>query len=425
MVAIFLPTLGAGNAMLSGVPGCDVVGLLGAVVSTTLYVALFLAVVQLAPALFSPTPWRLAVLSVSGGWLVACVVLWILVKGWLFARYGLAAIRSITLLNQPGFELTYAYWETILNAAAVDLLQAAIFLCLLRIAFRVERAWVAAIVGVGLVSQLMLGEIGAGARRTILALAVIYLITRWWASADQRKLGKEIAFGLCLVAVFTVYYPYVRTNLNAPDIQARLTSGDLSATVLAGLSLFVPNEESVASGRVPIVREGPMELLCRVTEKQWARGQLTWGTVTGAALYMSIPSVFLANKASTNPDEIVAESYDLYPQQEFTIVDLATSPLAQLQSDFGPVGWFLAPVMYALVFMIFSSVFISTRFAALTRLLALGALWSVAASPEASLTAATSQLRDFVLFSVLIEILHRGYTELRPGFELAGLSRRD
>ncbi len=334
--------------------------------------------------------------------------MWVLVKSLLFATYGLSAIRSISLPGQDSFQ-TYSYWETILNAVAVNLLQAAIFLGVLRVALRVERVWISAILVTALVGQLMLGEIDAGARRTVLALAIAYLITRWWASPDRRKLGKEMIVGFCAITAFTIYYPYVRTNLSDPNIQEKLVSGDVSDAMLGVLALFVPNPGSAERWQAPIVREGPMEFLCRITEKQWERQQLTWGTVTGAALYTSIPSAFLANKITTEPDEVVAESYDLYPQEAFIIIDLATSPLAQLQSDFGPVGWFLAPIIYAVVFMVFAAVFVSSKFTVLTRLLALGALWSVAASPEATLTTAASGLRDFLFFSAFIEIARHAY----------------
>jgi len=156
-----------------------------------------------------------------------------------------------------------------------------------------------------------------------------------------------------------------------------------------------------------------MEFLCTLTEKQWERRQLTWGSVAGAALYVSVPSAVLANKITTEPDEVIAESYDLFPVSAFIFIDLATSPLAQLQSDFGPAAWFLAPIVYAIAFIILAYVFVSRNFRILTRLLALGTLWSIAASPEATLTTLVTGLRDFVLFSVLVELVRRIYVSLR------------
>src|SRR5256885_4955369 len=117
MFAIFLPLLGAGNAILTAVQGCDAVGLIGASIGATLYVALLLAITGQFPRLFSAEAWLPAIRASTGSWIVGCVASWVLVKIYLFAVYGVSAIRALGLLGPDSAYSTYAYWETIVNAA--------------------------------------------------------------------------------------------------------------------------------------------------------------------------------------------------------------------------------------------------------------------------------------------------------------------
>jgi len=413
MFVVFVPMLGATNAILTGVPGCDVVGLISSSIGATLYVALFLWMTSRFPRMFSMKSWLPAIRSSTGYWIVGSIAWWALVKAYLFTAYGVSAIRALGLLGPDAVPTTYAYWETMLNAMATILLQAAIFVWVLRLALRSDNVWVSSFVVLALFAELLLGDVDAGARRTILALALAYFLARWWMFADDRgRLLKQTTVAIAAVAAFSIYYPFVRANIFKPDVLAQLASGSGKETLSGAVALLTPDSESVQQGRT-ILRGGPMEFLCTLGEKQWERKQLTWGSVTGAALYISVPSVILTNKITTEPDEVIAESYDLFPATEFLVLDLATSPLAQLQSDFGPAGWFIAPIVYAIASLIFAYVFISKNFGMLTRLLALGTLWSIAASPEATLTTPVTGLRDFVLFSVFIEVVRRVYIALR------------
>jgi hypothetical protein len=415
MFVVFVPVLGATNAILSGVPGCDVVGLVSSSIGATLYVVLFLGIASRFPGALSMESWLPGIRSSTGYWIVGCVAWWFVVKTYLFATYGVSAIRALGLFGPDAALTTYAYWETIVNAGATTLLQAAIFVWVLRLALRLDSIRVSSIVVLALFAELLLGDLDAGARRTILALALAYFLARWWVSAgDGTRLLKQSAFAVAVIAAFSIYYPFVRANIFKPDIHTQLTSGSSSETLSGALALLTPDSESAQRGRT-ILRGGPMEFLCTLSEKQWERKQLTWGSVTSAALYMSVPSAILLNKTTTEPDEVIAESYDLFPATEFLVLDLATSPLAQLQSDFGPAGWILAPIVYAVASLILAYVFVSPNFGMLTRLLALGTLWSVVASPEATLTTPVTGLRDFLLFSVPIELLRHLHAILRRG----------
>src|SRR5882762_2584082 len=113
--AIFLPLLGAVNAVLNGVPGCDTIGFLSASIAATVYVSIFLAAIWYSPSLFSAGSWIPAIRAVEGRWIVGSIAFWILVKSYMFAMYGVGATRMIILEGNVGVRTTYAYWETIIN----------------------------------------------------------------------------------------------------------------------------------------------------------------------------------------------------------------------------------------------------------------------------------------------------------------------
>lgn len=155
-----------------------------------------------------------------------------------------------------------------------------------------------------------------------------------------------------------------------------------------------------------------MELLCRLTDRQWHKGTSSEGDLLLENLQRAIPRFLSSDKSAVNLDVILAEVHDLYPRQEYSSVDLATSQLAQLQSDFGPAGWLMAPLLNAGALLFLCLAFVSQRLGAVARLLALGALWAVMSGAEGSVTTIISSLRDFVVLAVFSEALRLLYRRM-------------
>lgn len=346
--------------------------------------------------------------TISERWLYSTFAAWWILKASLIGSYGIDSLKATQALDQT---TPLPYWESVADITVNGLVVGAFAAVLLRLASREIRWRTAALGGLTVLAMMVTGDATFGARREIFAMLILYFVARI-AVVGVLRCRKEIIVASAVGIAIFVYYPFIRFNIYDPTLIARLSSGKAGEAAAAMVSLFTPSPDAVADGDTQVLREGVAQLECRLTERQMSAGRLSWGAVSGDALYIALPAFLAPNKLDRDPDLRLAQEQDLYPNHPYLNLDLPANPLLQLQSDFGPLALPLAAGLQALALFV-GALFFKQGASAITKLLALALMWSALMSTEATLTQVLTSLRDLILLGLVAESLAWVYRKIR------------
>lgn len=403
--AVVIPLSGAASFWLLPNSQCSAVaGIMAALTWTTFVWLIVLLLVPFAK-LFLADRLKQAFVEIPEHLIVLVISVWWIVKVWLFGSYGVESLMVIqaTVDGQGPF----SYVESTAGMLASSLSMGGIILTLLRLVWRKISWQVVVVAGITLVAAVLIGDVDVGVRRALVAMILFYLAARTY-EIGLRRCWKEAVIAATIGTAMFVYYPFIRFNIYDPVVLSGLASGRVIQMFGALANVLQPKLDVLETGTTEVLREGVAQLQCRLNERQLSTARLSWGVVSGDAIYIALPAFLAPNKLDKDPDLRLAEEHDLYPDQAYLNLDLPANPLIQLQSDFGPLALPLAAGLQALALLL-GSAFMTRKVAGLTRLVALSLLWMAITNTEASLTQVVVSMRDFVLLGSASEVLTRGF----------------
>jgi hypothetical protein len=270
--------------------------------------------------------------------------------------------------------------------------------------------------GAYMLFNLAVGASGAGGRRTLLILAIAFMLAKIGSAPGgiaviMRRNARTIVTSALLCLLLAGYYQQIRNNADLRDVQVRLAAEDLW-TRLDGLRmLLTPGKAAeLRGGETPefINRSGPFDLLVALVDGRLRLGRSTDGEITAYSFEMVMPRVFYPDKPQYDTDDIIANHFNVTPAnlfwasgQFFQTVDYSTSVLAVLFADFGWIGIFLAAGVTALAMRLVTRIFVLMPRNPIIALGALGAMFDLVSLMEGTLVTLLSLIRALTIFIVL------------------------
>jgi hypothetical protein len=399
--AIVLPLAGSISLLFSSDSSCSDTGGLATSLIWLAYGVILAIILFRFRRVFSIQHLKYGVQAISELAIAYTLVVWWLVKLWLYISYGNDSVRALQMLPESDLKLTYL--ETAADLLANQFLMAALTLLALRAAWRRAGRWTMTIGIITITAALLVGDISVGARRALVMLMVLYLTARIVEVGYQRCL-RELLIIAILGAVIFIYYPLIRFNITDPYIRDAVFSAEPEKVAKGIGELFIPRVDTLDPDGPEIFREGVAQIYCRLNDKQIGGHSLAWGSITDDAVYIALPGVLAPNKSEKDPDARLAEAYDLYPSKPYLYMDLSVNPLLQLQADFGLAAFPVAVVIYAFLLVV-GGYYLVMSSSTLRKLIAASLIWFVINSNEASLTQLIVAFRDFFILSVMVWFL--------------------
>lgn len=268
------------------------------------------------------------------------ILLWLAVRVYLYAKYGVQSFSYITLFDRDarhGSPISYA--DTVLRMIVLYLANGAAMALVVQIAVRGWRAislfeW--ALLAVFFVFVL-LGEAPLGVRRTVILYVLIFLLTfAMTRGVSWRAVGIAVVLGVVGIA-FMGYYQRIRFNAANPEVYRLLSSGNISQILAGVVAYLTPHPQP---DNTQVFRSGGLDFLATCIRAVDQTGKTMGGSLLLFSFHKVIPSAFYSEKSTLDVDDVVAQFFRLEER------DYAASILANLYVDFGVVGILLAPLLW-------------------------------------------------------------------------------
>ena len=268
------------------------------------------------------------------------ILLWLSLRVYLYAKYGIRSFAYLDLFNQGGAQKSpLNYVETVLMMSSLYLVNGAVMALVIQAAVRGYRAmsileWSLLILFFGFV---LLGEAPLGVRRTVILYAMIFIVSY---SISREVSWKALSLSLLLGVIglaFIGYYSRIRFNASNPEVYRLLSSGNVS-DVLSGVAAYLtPGPQSAAAHGF---RSGGFDYLATCIRLVEQNGQVMGGSLLLFSLYKVIPSAFYAGKSSLDLDEIISRFFRIED------TDYAANVLANLYVDIVVLSVVFSPLLF-------------------------------------------------------------------------------
>jgi hypothetical protein len=322
---------------------------------------LYLLIVTLSLLLFRITQfdskrWVALAVDFEDRWLSVPVLAWLLVKGYLVAKYGFSALSFTRNVGGEHVVFQFTWWETAILSYVKALFIGAIVVFLIKAVSIVgyyKRVHMMSVFILLAIVFVVMGESPMGGRRFILMLALLYLAliidgNRVTISEFFVKNWKVLFAASFLLVTVANYYQVVRTNYNEPKISYLLRSGN-GLEILEGVVkvvVTIPDKKFDGQYEADFFRQGPFELIYNIVAERFNGSDGTDGALIRNSIEMVIPRVILGpNKTAIGVDQLLAERMDISTIGNFRHVDVPTSLLSIFVADIGLVGALVAPLV--------------------------------------------------------------------------------
>lgn len=304
-------------------------------------------------------------LNIRDRWLMVALYGWILLKGYLFVKYGAGAFSELKIYSAIGSELKYSIWETpVITFISIFSIGASVIYVIKAASIPGYLKKLSLLIPfiLFIIVNTLAHDIAIGPRRFILILFLVYSFTVAWrdkvfAENHLRTRWKNILLLVVVVFGLTGYYQIIRNNINRPEIVEMLRSPDPVefSHGLFNVLIIVPEEQRIQT-TASFFREGPFDILYEVVEKLGSGNPGTRGEITYNSLMMVMPRIIVGDvKTDLNADDFMASKMGITPQGAFNRPDIATSLPAIFIADFGIIGALATPLIMLFIIILFSS----------------------------------------------------------------------
>jgi hypothetical protein len=343
----------------------------------------------------------------SDRWLKAAFYAWIIIKSYLFLKYGAGAFSDFKVYSPIGPELTYALWETpIVTFISIFSIGASIIFVIkvATINGYLKRIDLLVPFLLYIVVNAISHDIAIGPRRFILLLFIVYFFSISWKGWSSPENAFQISwkkFIILAIVVFglTGYYQLIRNNIFRPEI-VELISSPNPVDFTRGLlnALVIAPEDQRIETTATFFREGPFDILYQVVEKLETGNPGTRGEISYNSLLMVMPRMIVGDtKTDLNADDFFASKMGITPLGPFDRPDIATSMPAIFIADFGIIGAIMAPIIMLFIAIIFAlSLANQKNLNPLLILFLFSMLVTIAGSVEGDIVAVLANLRNYL-----------------------------
>lgn len=338
--------------------------------------------------------------------LIAAAIVYLAFQAWLVVRYGATVLAVARLNPEDLLELNLSFWEVLLSSALRIALIGVLAIAAIRHAMgRRIGAFAAVLLAIIAIAFVSFGESPIGARRLIIFLAVLWIVTAWMGRGGEflctlrRRIGKVVT--VCLAAVaLSIYYQAIRNNLGRDAAMAADVLSGEPTRIARGLGRFLLPVASDDPADVSFFRPGPLDFFIKVVDARVKEGRSTDGEASGLSLALAVPkALYPGVKPVGDVDDVLLAGLEIIPSVPFSQIDYPTSIAAIGMADYGISGVVLLSVVVGLLFRLYWLALGAASRKALVTIVLVGALVQIGASHEAGLTSLIANARDVVLFA--------------------------
>lgn len=346
--------------------------------------------------------------SMSDGWLKGAFYAWIIIKTYLFFKYGAGAFSDFKIYSPVGSELVYSLWETpIITFVSIFSVGASVIFIIKAASINGYGKNITILIPfiLYLIVNTISHDIAIGPRRFILLLFIVYFFSicwKGWTSLEKNFLISWKKFIVLAIVVLglTGYYQLIRNNIFRPEIVELISSPnpmDFTRGLLKAL-VIAPEDQRIET-TASFFREGPYEILYQVIKKLETGNPGTRGEISYNSILMVMPRMIVGDtKTDLNADDFFASKMGITPLSLSNRPDIATSMPAIFIADFGIIGIFMAPIIMLFIVIIFnSSLSNRKKINPLLILFLFSMLVTIAGSVEGDIVAVLANLRNYLL----------------------------
>lgn len=365
--------------------------------------------------------------------LLVAFAIWIAFQFYLLAKYGASGALRLgdsSALGQQ--EIAYVDSSTLMLVNTFASGAALVVVTRLGVepAF-IRNPLVMSAFAVFIVYALAFGAALAGGRRTVLILAICFLVARLTASGENvsaalRRNLSSIVLALVVCLGLAWYYQEIRNNVYLPAVQQSLADPDPSTKMEGVTQLLTPGLADVyASGggsASTVNRSGPFDFLYSIVEGRNQFNRSADGELTLFSIGKAIPKLFYPDKPEYDVDYLIGMRFGVVMGRNFATdaeffraPDYSTTVFATLFADFGWVAVPLAAAIAVLVMRLSISVVGVAPASALVVLGAMGVMFELISMIEGSLSHLLASLRTLLMVAgVAFALRFVGLARRRP-----------